>query len=232
MSDQRRDGAGVGIVLHPGEKLIAFIVDGLGVRRRGVVRSLQDWAKAENLDLVSVGPSGLPAGSEDKPRMVVLSIGAQSVTDPEIGTIVRNLASLVSDVPLAIPGDRDSRRPQDPSIKAGDLTSRQRDVASLLSRGLCNKLIARQLAITEATVKVHIRQIMRKLGASNRTQAALLTARVLAAAEPEKSDADAKRVDKPKTMTTFEKTLRVAAFAERNAAVIGHNSDRPPRTAK
>jgi DNA-binding NarL/FixJ family response regulator len=53
------------------------------------------------------------------------------------------------------------------------LTSRQQQVAHLLRRGMSNKLIARELMMTEATVKVHVRQIMRKLGATNRTQAAL-----------------------------------------------------------
>ena len=42
-----------------------------------------------------------------------------------------------------------------------------------LRDGKSNKVIARALDMTEATVKVHVRQIMRKLGASNRTQAAV-----------------------------------------------------------
>lgn len=53
------------------------------------------------------------------------------------------------------------------------LTARQQQVAELLRRGLPNKLIARQLDMAEATVKVHVRQIMHKLGVTNRTQAAL-----------------------------------------------------------
>ncbi len=53
------------------------------------------------------------------------------------------------------------------------LTERQGQVANLLKDGLPNKLIARHLGMTEATVKVHVRQIMRKLGVHNRTQVAL-----------------------------------------------------------
>jgi len=56
------------------------------------------------------------------------------------------------------------------------LTTRQQEVLELLRRGVSNKVIGRALNMTEATVKVHVRQIMRKLGASNRTQAALLGA--------------------------------------------------------
>ncbi|WP_245515555.1 helix-turn-helix transcriptional regulator [Rhizobium deserti] len=54
------------------------------------------------------------------------------------------------------------------------LTQRQTEVLDRLRFGRSNKHIARELNMQEATVKVHVRQIMRKLGAANRTQAALL----------------------------------------------------------
>lgn len=56
------------------------------------------------------------------------------------------------------------------------LTHRQHEVLDRLRLGKSNKVIARDLDMQESTVKVHVRQIMRKLGASNRTQAALLAA--------------------------------------------------------
>lgn len=58
----------------------------------------------------------------------------------------------------------------------GHLTVRQGNVLEQLRLGRSNKLIGRDLDMSEATVKVHVRQIMRKLGANNRTQAALLGA--------------------------------------------------------
>lgn len=56
------------------------------------------------------------------------------------------------------------------------LTARQCDVLRLLREGQSNKRIARALNLREATVKVHVRQIMRRLGVANRTQAALMAA--------------------------------------------------------
>ena len=50
-------------------------------------------------------------------------------------------------------------------------TSRQMAVADALRRGKPNKLIAYELTMCESTVKVHIRNIMKKLGARNRTEA-------------------------------------------------------------
>lgn len=50
------------------------------------------------------------------------------------------------------------------------LTKRQQDVLQLLALGFSNKAIAQRLAISESTVKVHIRAIMAQNGATNRTQ--------------------------------------------------------------
>ena len=57
---------------------------------------------------------------------------------------------------------------------ASELTERQKAVLELLGHGNSNKAIARQLGIREGTVKVHVRQIMRKMGAVNRTQVAIV----------------------------------------------------------
>lgn len=53
------------------------------------------------------------------------------------------------------------------------LSEREKDIIKCLTLGQSNKLIARHLAITEYTVKVHLKTILRKLGVKNRTQAAL-----------------------------------------------------------
>ena len=53
------------------------------------------------------------------------------------------------------------------------LTPRQLDVLSSLCQGLSNKMIARRLNISAATVKVHIGCILRELGVSSRLQAVI-----------------------------------------------------------
>jgi DNA-binding NarL/FixJ family response regulator len=53
----------------------------------------------------------------------------------------------------------------------GRLTLRQMTVLSHLRQGKANKVIAHDLGMSESTVKVHVRNIMRKMGATNRTQA-------------------------------------------------------------
>jgi DNA-binding NarL/FixJ family response regulator len=65
-------------------------------------------------------------------------------------------------------------RPDEP-----DLTPRERSVMELLREGKPNKLIAAQLEMQESTVKVHVRSILKKLHAANRTHAASVANRLL-----------------------------------------------------
>ena len=61
-----------------------------------------------------------------------------------------------------------------PRPDAGGLTPRQTDVLRCLMRGQPNKLIARELGLTEGTVKIHIAAILRVLQARNRTEAVVV----------------------------------------------------------
>lgn len=63
---------------------------------------------------------------------------------------------------------------RDAATRIAMLTPQQFRIAGLLAQGRLNKQIAWDLGITEATVKVHMTTILRKLGARNRTQVALL----------------------------------------------------------
>ena len=69
---------------------------------------------------------------------------------------------------------REVRVPDPPEA----LTQREGEVLQLLARGRANKEIARDLAITETTVKTHVHSILAKLGVQSRTQAALYAGRV------------------------------------------------------
>jgi DNA-binding NarL/FixJ family response regulator len=62
--------------------------------------------------------------------------------------------------------------------RMAQLTSQQFRVFGMVCAGRLNKQIAHDLQITEATVKAHMTLILRKLGASNRTQAVLLAGRL------------------------------------------------------
>lgn len=65
------------------------------------------------------------------------------------------------------------------------LSCRENEILQCLAEGASNKVIARRFDIAEATVKVHLKAILRKLGARNRTQAALWSVAHLQANGPE-----------------------------------------------
>jgi DNA-binding NarL/FixJ family response regulator len=65
-------------------------------------------------------------------------------------------------------------RRQDPAV---ELTSRELEVLRLVGAGKANKQIAAELVISEGTARTHVSSILRKLGLSSRTQAALWAVR-------------------------------------------------------
>lgn len=66
-----------------------------------------------------------------------------------------------------------SLRPQNPVNAIGSLTQREIENLKLIAGGKSNKEIARNLGITEATVKVHNKNLFKKLGLKSRVEAAM-----------------------------------------------------------
>ncbi len=58
-------------------------------------------------------------------------------------------------------------------LKLSKLSTRERQILNCLKEGSSNKMIARKFDLTEATIKVHVKSILRKVGVTNRTQAAM-----------------------------------------------------------
>lgn len=69
--------------------------------------------------------------------------------------------------------DRGAPRPATPFA---DLTPREREILEHIARGFSNKMIARALDITDGTVKLHVKAILRKLGLRSRVEAAVTAA--------------------------------------------------------
>lgn len=117
----------------------------------------------------------LTAASDNERVLAALDAGACGYllkdADPsELIAGIRDAAN--GDVPLdaraaraLLQGRRDRSEPE--------LTQREREVLALVRDGLPNKVIARQLEISEKTVKSHLTKIYNSLGVTGRTQAAL-----------------------------------------------------------
>ncbi|MFT4179783.1 MAG: response regulator transcription factor [Thermomonas sp.] len=77
-----------------------------------------------------------------------------------------------------------SRDEQDVAARVRELTPQQFRVLQMLGSGKLNKQIGYELGVSEATIKAHMSAILRKLGASNRTQAVLMAGKL--ALDPDK----------------------------------------------
>ena len=82
-------------------------------------------------------------------------------------------AAAQGDAPLDPRAGRALLSAREASSPLDTLSEREREVLALVARGLPNKLIARELSISEKTVKAHLTSIFRTIGVTDRTQAAL-----------------------------------------------------------
>ncbi|WSH23200.1 response regulator transcription factor [Rhizobium ruizarguesonis] len=142
---------------------------------------------------VSMPGGGINAISEivvGSPQTKVLMLTASEDVDPLIASLRRGAAGYVvkgigsRGLAEAIRTVVRGSRYISPSMRAkivektlldrpGSLTPRETEVMELVAEGLTNKHIARRLNLQEKTIKHHMTEIMLKLGASNRTEAAI-----------------------------------------------------------
>lgn len=107
-----------------------------------------------------------------------LSIGAsgflpKTLPAKSLVNAVRFMASGERYAPVDFVTDRSE--PTEPLAGAGGtLSPRERQVLEGLCAGRANKEIARDLGLSEPTIKLHVKSICRKLGARNRTHAAMI----------------------------------------------------------
>ncbi|MGM0824313.1 MAG: two-component system response regulator NarL [Pseudomonadota bacterium] len=66
-----------------------------------------------------------------------------------------------------------NQRGASPAPSSASLTQREKEILRELSAGMSNKLIARKLGITEGTVKVHVKHLLKKLHLRSRVEAAV-----------------------------------------------------------
>jgi DNA-binding NarL/FixJ family response regulator len=93
----------------------------------------------------------------------------QSGRNTFFDSVLRSERPVIREAPATVPDVEPAPRvaPTGPS----QLTTREREILALVSEGTGNKQIARQLWVTEQTVKFHLSNIYRKLQVSNRTEA-------------------------------------------------------------
>jgi two-component system nitrate/nitrite response regulator NarL len=111
----------------------------------------------KSLELVMLGETILPT----EILSTILDRADNDEHDHEHNSVVRAVKNTTGE----LLGIEDKYTPR--------LSVRQRCILNCLIEGHSNKVIARKIDIAEATVKVHVKSILRKIGVHNRTQAAI-----------------------------------------------------------
>lgn len=122
----------------------------------------------------------LTSFDEDNRVSATIEAGAlgylRKETSPdELFDAIRDVAKGASYLPQEIVQKlvRGLQEAKNNALNGNDLTEREMDVLSALAKGMSNQQIANHLMISTATVRSHVRNILSKLGVTNRTEAAL-----------------------------------------------------------
>jgi DNA-binding NarL/FixJ family response regulator len=91
-------------------------------------------------------------------------------------SLISNLKHILSGAMAIVTPAVSQNTSNDASIEG--LTARQTEVLNLMCDGDTNKVIAKLLDLSEGTVKLHVRAILKTLGASNRTQAVAIAKKI------------------------------------------------------
>ena len=105
--------------------------------------------------------------SEDLSESILKVLEGESVVSPELMSKLVT-AFRARSAPVTAPVQV--------TPQAASLSAREKEILVLIARGASNKVIARDLAIAETTVKIHVQHILRKLNLVSRVQAAVYAA--------------------------------------------------------
>jgi two-component system, NarL family, nitrate/nitrite response regulator NarL len=120
----------------------------------------------------SAGIDGFCLSTSDREVLIKaleLVMLGEAVLPTHVMTLLIDLAPLKAE--LESQGKGAEMEWSDPRLRK--LSTRESQILNCLTEGAPNKVIARKLDVAEATVKVHVKAILRKIGAANRTQAAM-----------------------------------------------------------
>jgi two-component system nitrate/nitrite response regulator NarL len=109
----------------------------------------------------------------------LVMLGETFIASALVLTMLNDMSQTYESRPDMSPGLTAAK---DTATEAHNLSTREAEILRRLMEGESNKVIARKLDVAEATVKVHVKAILRKVRVTNRTQAAMWAASHLSAA--------------------------------------------------
>ncbi len=164
--ESRCDPVVVVIDDHASAVLIDMIEQSLALLPSSIIVILAERFDLRSMiDCFGAGAQGyIIKSSRAEPMIAALRLAAvgERVLPPELVDVFDRQANVSLPMMDMASGSADAK-----------LSQREDDVLCCLMAGYPNKVIARKLEVCEATVKVHVKAILRKLSVSNRTKAAI-----------------------------------------------------------
>lgn len=172
--------------LHPDQEISLTILEGSLCRKHeGLLSSIRHALPKSRLTILATGDDLLYlkhehimaadcilsldiSGEIMMQSLRLLQLG-QRVMPMELVMLLFTSMTVGVTPPKPVPAALDDQIP----VGKQSLSQREVEILRYLVDGCSNKLIARRLGITEATVKVHLKGVLRKVRAANRTQAAI-----------------------------------------------------------
>jgi two-component system, NarL family, nitrate/nitrite response regulator NarL len=103
-------------------------------------------------------------------ELELLTLGEPMISDFILKQLLHHSEEIVATLAVNERQPSDTRQQTEPGLQ---FSGRETAILNRLVQGASNKVIAHQLQITEATVKFHVKAILRKIRVKNRTQAAI-----------------------------------------------------------
>ena len=143
-----------------------------------VVETLADAYPEARLVLVGGDPAADGPGLAGEPVAYLPADADAGSLIAAVRAVAHGLTALDPALIVAAGVHVHARAHPEATASAGEpLTVRERQVLELVAAGLPNKAIARELAISEHTVKFHVGSLLAKLGAASRTEAVTIATR-------------------------------------------------------
>lgn len=154
--------------------LIILDLNMQGMDGHQTLKKLRDDGVTSRIVMLTVSDS-----NEDVIKAISLGADGYLLKDSDPDELLEQIKKAVhgkmvlSEAVNAALADAIRRPAEKPATDLSQLTNREQEILELIAKGRSNKLIARELDISDGTVKVHVKHLLKKLNLRSRVEAAV-----------------------------------------------------------
>lgn len=127
--------------------------------------------RVPSLRVIALSGSSEPADMDAALEAGALAYIVKTAALEDVAAMIRQVSDSIFTTGVCAPESSAAPQGEYEPIEGAALTPREREILALVAEGYSNRELARMLWVTEQTVKFHLSNTYRKLGATNRTEA-------------------------------------------------------------